>query len=311
MTAGSDTLEFSYGQNGVASVLYGDNEYFYIRNAQGDIIGLIDDTGEYVVRYTYDSWGNPTSKTGPLAKTIGTLNPFRYRGYIYEEDTELYYLQSRYYNPVWGRFINADKYCTTGAYIIEGNMYAYCVNDPAVYSDPSGMMNVREAALGWGSSCYYAPSYGGGSGAKSIVEPLVVAAGTAAVAITALTTTSAIDDLRKDVINMHYALTQAVDDGFKTFRALKRALGSPGEGYEWHHIVEQCQIEKSGFSPIIIHSPMNLVPMKASTHRAISGYYGSAQPYTNGMKVRDWLIGQTFEEQYAFGLSIMTMYLGE
>ena len=61
-----------------------------------------------MVEYTYDAWGNPIDKTGTLAATLGTLNPFRYRGYVFDEETGLYYLKSRYYNPVWGRFVNAD-----------------------------------------------------------------------------------------------------------------------------------------------------------------------------------------------------------
>jgi RHS repeat-associated core domain len=97
-------------------------EYWYIRNAQGDIIGLIDKAGTQVVSYTYDSWGKPSPEvkdesgnilptsgiTGSLASTVGVKNPYRYRGYRYDTETQLYYLNSRYYNPEWGRFINAD-----------------------------------------------------------------------------------------------------------------------------------------------------------------------------------------------------------
>ena len=75
---------------------------------QGDAVALIDANGTQVVEYGYDVWGNPISKTGSLAATIGTLNPFRYRGYVYDEETELYYLRSRVYNPEWKRFMNAD-----------------------------------------------------------------------------------------------------------------------------------------------------------------------------------------------------------
>ena len=63
--------------------------------------------------YTYDAWGNPLTTTGSMAGTLGKLNPFRYRGYVYDTETGLYYLQSRYYNPETGRFINADNLVDT------------------------------------------------------------------------------------------------------------------------------------------------------------------------------------------------------
>ena len=72
-------------------VTYNDVDYFYVYNLQGDVVALIDANGTQVVEYVYDAWGYPISKTGSLAATIGTLNPFRYRGYVYDEETKLYY----------------------------------------------------------------------------------------------------------------------------------------------------------------------------------------------------------------------------
>ena len=74
-----------------------------------------------------------------MATTLGFYNPLRYRGYVYDPETELYYLQSRYYNPEMGRFINADGFASTGQDIIGNNMFAYCGNNPISYSDYSGM----------------------------------------------------------------------------------------------------------------------------------------------------------------------------
>lgn len=82
---------------------------YYIRNAQGDIIGLFDKTGARVVSYQYDSWGKLISIDGSLKDSVGVKNPYIYRGYRYDEETKLYYLQSRYYNPEWGRFVNGDN----------------------------------------------------------------------------------------------------------------------------------------------------------------------------------------------------------
>ena len=89
-----------------------------------------------MVEYAYDAWGNPISTTGSMASTLGNDNPFRYRGYYYDEETGLYYLNSRYYNPHWGRFINADSYGGTIGGLLSHNVFAYCSNNPVMYRDP-------------------------------------------------------------------------------------------------------------------------------------------------------------------------------
>ena len=87
---------------------------------------------------SYDSWGRPLSCTGSLASTLGAANPLRYRGYIYDGEYGFYYLQSRYYNPYWGRFISADNVlCKTGG-LLTHNLYAYCLNNPINLTDPDG-----------------------------------------------------------------------------------------------------------------------------------------------------------------------------
>ncbi|HBI02456.1 MAG TPA: wall-associated protein [Paenibacillaceae bacterium] len=113
-------------------------EYFYIRNIQGDIIGLIDETGGEVVSYTYDTWGKVISITGSLANTVGEKNPYLYRGYRYDSETGLYYLQARYYNPEWGRFLNGDNFGGDTGSLLSHNVFAYCMNNPVNLSDPSG-----------------------------------------------------------------------------------------------------------------------------------------------------------------------------
>ena len=94
--------------------------------------------GTAVVQYTYDAWGKILTTTGSMASTLGVHNPLRYRGYVYDTETGLYYLQSRYYDPQMGRFINADALVSTGQGILGNNMFAYCLNDPVNYCDPTG-----------------------------------------------------------------------------------------------------------------------------------------------------------------------------
>ncbi|EYE87143.1 hypothetical protein Q428_14995, partial [Fervidicella metallireducens AeB] len=113
-------------------------EYYYIRNGQGDIIGLFDNTGTQVVSYSYDSWGKLISTTGTLASTVGQKNPYRYRGYRFDTETGFYYLQSRYYNPEWGRFINEDAIVGNMGELLSYNMFAYCMNNPINLVDKNG-----------------------------------------------------------------------------------------------------------------------------------------------------------------------------
>ena len=100
------------------------------------MVGIADSTGALVVRYSYDAWGKLLSITGSMASTLGVQNPLRYRGYVYDQETGLYYLQSRYYNPEIGRFINADALVATGQGLLGNNMFAYCLNNPVSLKDP-------------------------------------------------------------------------------------------------------------------------------------------------------------------------------
>ena len=138
MTVGSDTLYFAYDASTPMSVTYNGSTYYYVTNLQGDVTAILNTAGAPVVTYTYDAWGNILSANGTMADSLGTLNPLRYRSYVYDIETGLYYLQSRYYDPELGRFINADIYAATGQGLLGNNMFAYCGNNPANRSDLSG-----------------------------------------------------------------------------------------------------------------------------------------------------------------------------
>ena len=113
-------------------------KYAYIHNLQGDIVGLIDTSGTEVVKYTYDAWGKVLSTTGSLAATLGTIQPFRYRGYIYDVETGLYYLRIRYYKPEDGRFLNADNQMGSKENFFGFSLFTYCSNKCLLYLDSSG-----------------------------------------------------------------------------------------------------------------------------------------------------------------------------
>ena len=138
MTSGTDELHIFYdAQNRPAVVVYNGTAYAYVKSLQGDIVALLNGAGNVVVSYVYDAWGAPIGKSGSMAETLGSVQPFRYRGYVFDEETGLYYLRSRYYNPGWGRFVNADVLIGAGK-LLSHNLFAYCDNVPVSFSDKHG-----------------------------------------------------------------------------------------------------------------------------------------------------------------------------
>jgi RHS repeat-associated protein len=147
-TQGESTLDFFYDENGnLYGFQKGTSTYYYLRNGQNDIIGILDSSGTQVVSYTYDAWGNQQPISGSLAATIGVENPFRYRGYYFDTETGLYYLNSRYYDSVTGRFINADSLVTASTTLLGSNMYAYCENNPTSRRDSTGRWWIFASAV--------------------------------------------------------------------------------------------------------------------------------------------------------------------
>ena len=123
--------------------VYAEGEYdcfFFEKNLQGDVVAIYNESGKKIGTYTYDAWGATTyttlSRVGVELYITSTYNPFRYRGYYYDTDSGWYYLQSRYYNPTWGRFINEDS-CLYSS-LLGFNMFLYCENNPVNYIDPYG-----------------------------------------------------------------------------------------------------------------------------------------------------------------------------
>ena len=148
LTKGSDYMHFYYDANSrPAMVDYNGTHYTYLYNLQGDVVGLVDSTNSIVVEYKYDAWGKLLSTTGTLASTLGYLNPFRYRCYIYDEETGLYYLHSRYYNPMWGRFVSADKYAGSVGTVLCHNIFCYCRNSPIIRHDPNGYFDWKAIGI--------------------------------------------------------------------------------------------------------------------------------------------------------------------
>ena len=119
--------------------------YYYVCNAQGDVVKILTSSGATAAWYEYDAWGNVVSVGGNAS--IANLNPIRYRGYYYDAETGFYYLNSRYYDPEICRFVNADGYVSTGQGLLGNNMFAYCLSDPINHIDPDGEFAITTAFL--------------------------------------------------------------------------------------------------------------------------------------------------------------------
>ena len=115
-----------------ATITYNGTPYYYVTNLQGDVVAIMDRYGEIVVEYSYDAWGKLLKTTGSMQYNLGVYNPLRYRGYVYDRELGLYYLQSRYYDPELCRFLNADAFISTGQGELGNNMFAYCLNNPII-----------------------------------------------------------------------------------------------------------------------------------------------------------------------------------
>ena len=150
MTAGGSILvekkngkwqQYLYDGSGqLMAIRYKGADYYYIRDGLMCITGLVDANGGAVVNYRYDSWGKLISITGSMAGTLGKDNPYRYKGYYYDDETGMYYISVRYYNPEIARFINTDTedILDISSHLYDKNLYAYCDNNPIMRKDTGG-----------------------------------------------------------------------------------------------------------------------------------------------------------------------------
>lgn len=155
---GDRVFEYYYDEQGIIGFKYDGNVYYYKKNLLGDIDRIYDANKNLVAEYKYDAWGNHRIYSGAglditenttYNNSVAKVNPFRYRGYYYDAETGLYYLNSRYYDPVIGRFINADDVAYIQPDVLNGsNLYAYCCNNPVMYSDPMGEFAISLTLLG-------------------------------------------------------------------------------------------------------------------------------------------------------------------
>ena len=146
----SGVIGMEYTENGTSSL------YYFHRNLQGDVVAIYDNAGTKRVQYNYDAFGNCTVARIPNENNydttdyaLATVNPIRYRGYYFDQETGWYFLNARYYSPEWRRFISPDDTAYLDPKNVNGlNLYCYCNNDPVNYCDPSGRFAISLATIG-------------------------------------------------------------------------------------------------------------------------------------------------------------------
>ena len=293
-----------WGINPISRENENGNSLYYLYNGHADVVAMTDEESNVVNTYDYDVYGVLKE-----ADEKGVNNPVRYAGEYYDEDSGLYYLRSRYYDPGLMRFINEDTYKGDVKDPLSLNLYTYCKGNPISYTDPSGhLVWWIPAVIGGIAGGIYSYVKTGKVQLSyvaqgSMLGMCIYGIGTAAYG------TYKFYRMSSTTSTAEIAATEGAGKGFDNFNALKKNLGSAGEGKAWHHIVEQSQIQKSGFSPQQIHNTNNVIAVDSATHAKISGYYNSIDPrLSDSMRVRDWLAGQSFETQYQFGMDVLKRF---
>ena len=324
-------INYIYGANGsLLGFKYRGQTYYYHYSPMGDVMAIYTSPTNVVARYHYGPWGellyiangsNANVSSDPTH--IANINPIRYRGYYYDTETGFYYVSSRYYDPEIKRWISPEPNVDYGEFdegagLIGYNVYAYCANNPIKYKDETGeSITLACVLIGAGIGLVAGGAFGAYRADKNGYSPsdgwkywkYVVGYGAVGGAIGALIGWGAGALIAKyGVTTAATSITKGGGARFSSFNALKRSLGSAGRGKQWHHIVEQCQIGKSGFSKYWIQNSNNVINISNSVHSKVSAYYNSVHRFTNGMRFRDWLSGQSFKTQYEWGIKVLRMY---
>lgn len=297
------TTDYLYGPTGAplasgpSSSTSSPTNYF-LTDTIGSTRALTDANGQVTGTYTYSPYGQVTHHSGETT-------PLQYAGGYTDPETGLDYLINRYYDPTTGTFATVDPLVA-----LTGQPYTYADDNPTNEADPTGQcpwciaMAIGGIAGGLtdlgtqvldnlitGCPAFNNISWG------EVATSAIVGAGLEG--LSAWTTSLRLSDLAANA-------GAELPEGYSSFSAAKLAMGSPGQGNVFDHVVEQSQIGRSGFAPEEIHNPFNMNPVSARTNQIKANYYSSKQPFTGGGTVRDWLTGQSFADQYSFGMDVLT-----
>jgi len=289
----NEKLHFFYdSQSRPAMVEYEGAIYRYVHNLQGDIVAIVDAAGTPVVEYKYDAWGSHVSAAGFSYSSIGVLNPFRYRDYSFDAETNLYYSSDRYYSPQLTRFINADSLSCGHKGLLANNKFSYCANNPVVRADTNG--NFWGTIFDIVSFCV--------SVVEVIHNPTDIEAWVFLVGdtIDLLPVVSGVGEITKAIrvagkLDDGFGiLSKAKEYGIQSYRALRKTLS--GTGLEAHHI-----IEKRFFKHVkdFNTDDMLSVAVTKEEHKAFTQAWRDAFKYgTDYSELEPWEIWEKASEIY-------------
>ena len=279
-------------EDSVCGIIYNNRPFYFQKNLQGDIIAIVDDCANFVARYTYDAWGVPTIVQDTTCEiyfnehehsfSVAHINPFRYRGYYYDEEIGMYYLQSRYYDPIVGRFVNVDEaVCIdVNCASLGQNLYTYCFNSTIVFYDSTGF--AVDIVFDIGSAVWslidliVAPSWLNFGfflwDLASVIVPFVPGSYVAKGGKIAIKVASKIDDFADG--------TKLLTGTYKKLKKLFKGINN----IEIHHIVEKRF--KNLFKKVKNTDDFLSIPLTKDLHKTITKRWRQYFPYgTNYNKI--------------------------
>jgi RHS repeat-associated protein len=271
-------------------------------------------------RMDYTAYGQPHAYAGGQVPTPGQPQTKAYINQRYDSEDGLNYFHARYQDPLDGRFLTPDWF-DPDQVGVDFNRYAYAGDDPINASDPNGHVAIMPPAI-CNQSCQ-----------QEALSNFV----SFGLALTPYSSWESYREASIAINNGHYwegakgdamaiigivpvakgfslagkFLGKASVIAFDSFKSLKKALGKAGDGWAWGHIVEQCQCKfsRSGFASELVNNTKNVIPMPKWVNQQMANYYSRIRPFSDGKTVRDWLNGQSFKDQYKFGIQQYNKYM--
>ena len=329
-TAGSTgttktTVQFVYDAEGKPFLLRfnGKTDYFYLYNGLGDITGLVDSSNKVVVRYQYNSWGKVTSTQDTSGVSLATLNPFCYRKYVYDPETGLYCLGSRYYDPEVGRFMNADDFETLTYQLdsVQGkNLYQYCFNNPVNMEDEEGGWPKWVTGINWLATGVTAVCIGISVLTCGVASPVMMAVATTTVVAGTATAVNGAAEIQESVTSKNFVKDKIFKGNEKAYNvyanttAIVAELGSSVSGawlvknkprikaynnienYKYTKTISDAKHMKRKYNNSVLMQKQIIKYGKMAEDEFGNGYVFSAKGYVNG-KERLWRLGVNVLEE--------------
>lgn len=274
---GNVLRSYVYSIDGIRlSMQTGGKSYYYHYNQHDDVVAMTDESGTVVVKYMYDAWGNAEKQV--ISGQTDIKNPFTYAGYMQDDETGMYYLIARYYNPIQGIFLSTDPEPGDADDPITQNGYTYAGNNPVMNVDPDG-------------NSFYTKKQAAKSGLTAYVFIRYEA-----------------NYALKKVGNKVYRVALK-NKSYNSFSQMKRDIGKAGKGKAWHHLVEQNKSNIKKFGSKMIHNTKNVISlpnMKGSVHRKITGFYNRKLP--NGQRFRDYANQLSYKQQRKVAKAVLRKF---